>query len=25
MNDTDSRKDPDGYNYDVVRQFTLMT
>ncbi|EPJ7858950.1 hypothetical protein OUQ62_006867, partial [Pseudomonas aeruginosa] len=23
MNDTDSRKDPDGYNYDVVRQFTL--
>ncbi|HHW2463879.1 TPA: hypothetical protein ACUT9J_006072, partial [Pseudomonas aeruginosa] len=22
MNDTDSRKDPDGYNYDVVRQFT---
>ncbi|EPY8549195.1 TPA: hypothetical protein ACV47B_006416, partial [Pseudomonas aeruginosa] len=21
MNDTDSRKDPDGYNYDVVRQF----
>ncbi|HHN1271967.1 TPA: hypothetical protein ACRN2V_006017, partial [Pseudomonas aeruginosa] len=24
MNDTDSRKDPDGYNYDVVRQFTLM-
>ena len=25
MNDTDSRKIPDGYNYDVVRQFTLMT
>ncbi|MGC3675626.1 cytochrome C oxidase Cbb3, partial [Pseudomonas aeruginosa] len=25
MNDKDRRKDTDGYNYDVVRQFTLKT